>query len=83
MTKSLGIFFVDVVLIFVGVFLMITAYSRKTVLLKIATLGTLKIDPDNPGTTARAVVFTIGVMLVIFGLLFIILERLKELGMVG
>lgn len=82
MTESLGSFLVTVILMFIGVFLMIAAYSRKEVLLKIATLGTLRIDPDNPGTTARAVMFGVGVTLVLVGLLLVLLEKLHDLGMV-
>jgi hypothetical protein len=80
MAESLGSFLVTVVLICIGVFLMIAAYSRKEILLKIATLGTLRIDPDNPGTTARAVMFGVGVTLVLVGLLLVILEKLRDLG---
>ena len=82
MAASLGSFLVTVVLMFIGVFLMIAAYSRKEVLLKIATLGTLRIDPDHPGTTARAVMFGVGVTLVLVGLLLILLEKLHDLGIV-
>jgi hypothetical protein len=82
MAESLGSFLVTVVLMFIGVFLMIAAYSRKEVLLKIATLGTLRIDPDNPGTTARAVMFGVGVTLVLVGLVLILLEKLHDLGIV-
>jgi hypothetical protein len=56
-------------------------YSKE-VLLKIATLGTLRIDPDHPGTTARAVMFGVGVTLVLVGLLLILLEKLHDLGIV-
>jgi hypothetical protein len=80
MAESLGSFLVTVVLMCIGVFLMIAAYSRKEILLKIATLGTLRIDPDNPGTTARAVMFGVGVTLVLVGLLLVILEKLRDLG---
>ena len=79
MSEALGSFLVTVVLIFIGVFLMISAYSRKEILLKIATLGTFKIDPDNPGKAARAVVFGIGATLVVVGLLLVVLEKLVEL----
>ena len=82
MAESLGGFLVTIVLMFIGVFLMIAAYSRKEVLLKIATLGSLRIDPDNPGTTARAVMFGVGVTLVLVGLLLILLEKLHNLGIV-
>lgn len=81
MAETLGSFLVLVVLIFIGVFLMIAAYSKKEILLKLATLGTFKIDPDHPGTTARAVMFGVGVTLVLVGLLLIILERVP--GLVG
>ena len=81
MAESLGSFLVTVVLMFIGVFLMIAAYSRKEVLLRIATLGTLRIDPDHPGTTPRAVMFGVGVTLVLVGLLLIVLEKLHALGL--
>jgi divalent metal cation (Fe/Co/Zn/Cd) transporter len=80
MAETLGSFLVTVVLIFIGVFLMIAAYSSKEVLLKIATLGTLKIDPDNPGKTPRAVMFGVGVTLVLVSLLLIVLEKLQSLN---
>ena len=79
MAETLGSFLVTVVLIFIGVFLMIAAYSRKEVLLKIATLGTLRIDPDNPGTTPRAVMFGVGVTLVLVSLLLLVLEKIQGL----
>ena len=78
----LGSFLVTVVLMFIGVFLMIAAYSRKEVLLKIAVLGLLRIDPDKPGETTRAVMFGVGVTLVLVGVLLILLEKLHDLGIV-
>jgi hypothetical protein len=62
---------------------MITAHSRKEVLLKLVTLGTIRIDPDSPGRTPRAVIFSIGVTLVLVGVLFVILEKLRDLGIIG
>ncbi|QDO82381.1 hypothetical protein FM037_02910 [Shewanella psychropiezotolerans] len=80
--ESLGTFLVTVLLMFIGVFLMICAYSKKPILLKIATLGTFEINPDNPGKIQRAVVFSVGVTLVLVGLLLIVLEKLIELGII-
>lgn len=80
MTGSLGTFLITVVLMFLGVFLMITAYSRKPILLRIATLGTFKIHPDNPGATQRAVLFAVGVTLVLVGLILVVAEKLMALG---
>ena len=80
MAEGLGAFLVNVVLMFIGVFLMISAYSRNPILLKLVSLGTIKIDPDNPGRTKRAVVFGIGVTLVVVGLISVILDKLKGYG---
>lgn len=80
MVEGLGAFLVNVVLMFIGVFLMISAYSRNPLLLKIVTLGTFHIDPDNPGRVQRAVVFGIGVTLVSVGLIFVILDKLRSYG---
>ena len=80
MAEGLGGFLVNVVLMFIGVFLMISAYSRNKILLKLVSLGTIKIDPDNPGRSKRAVVFGIGVTLVVVGLIFVILDKLKGYG---
>ena len=82
MAELLGTFLVTIVLMFIGVFLMMCAYSRKPILLKIATLGTFTIDPDNPGRTQRAVVFSIGITLVLVGLLLVVIEKLSELGVI-
>ena len=82
MAESLGTFLVTIVLMFIGVFLMICAYSKKPILLKIATLGTFTIDPDNPGRMQRAVVFSIGATLVLVGLLLVIIEKLSTLGII-
>ena len=80
MQSSLGSFLVTIVVMFIGVFLMICAYSRKPILLKLATLGTFTIDPDNPGTIQRAVVFSVGVTMVVIGLILIVVEKLSNLG---
>lgn len=80
MAENLGTFLVTIILMFIGVFLVIAAYSRKEILLKIATLGTFRIDPDNPGRTQRAIVFGIGVTLVLVGLILIVIEKLVDLG---
>jgi hypothetical protein len=55
---------------------------RKKLLLKIVTLGQLEIDPDSPGTTARAVIFGIGTVLILVGLVFIILDKLRALQII-
>jgi hypothetical protein len=80
MAEGLGAFLINVVLMFIGIFLMVSAYSRNELLLKIVSLGTIKIDPDNPGKTQRAVVFGIGVTLVVVGLIFVILDKLRGYG---
>ena len=80
MPEGLGAFLVSVVLMFIGVFLMISAYLRNALLLKLVSLGTIRIDPDSPGRKQRAVVFDIGVTLVVVGLIFVILDKLNGYG---
>jgi hypothetical protein len=80
MVEALGSFLVRIVLIFLGVFLMLTAYSRDKLLLKIVTLGQLHIDPDNPGRKARAVIFGTGTSLIFVGVVLIVLDKLTSLG---
>lgn len=82
MDTALGSFLVSVVLIFIGVFVMFAAYSRNPLLLKIAALGLVRIDPDNPGRKQRAVIFAIGVMLILVGVVLIALDKLKSLGII-
>jgi hypothetical protein len=81
--NTLGSFLVVVVVMLLGVFLMIAAYSRKPVLLRIATLGTLRINPDSPGRKQRAIMFSIGVALTLISLGLIIIEKLGALGLLG
>ena len=81
--EALGTFLVTVVVMLIGVFLMIAAYSRKPILLKIATLGLLHIDPDTPGWKQRAVMFSIGVLLVVVSVGLIVLEKLVSLEVLG
>jgi len=78
--SRLGPALAELIVLMVGVFLAIAAYSRRPVLLKIATLGTLRIDPDNPGTAARRTLFICGVALIIASALLLFFERLHELG---
>jgi hypothetical protein len=82
MAQGLGSFLVDVVLIFVGVFLTLAAYSRVPLLLKVATLATFRIDPDEPGRTQRGWLFGIGIGPVIIGVLLIVVDKLKALGFI-
>ena len=82
MAKELGSFLVNIVLTFLGVFLMFAAYSRDPLLLKLVTLGQLNINPDNPGRKQRAVIFGIGVFLIFVGVLLIVLDKLKSLGII-
>jgi hypothetical protein len=49
----------------------------------LVTLGTFRIDTDNPGRTPRAVIFAIGVTQVLVGVLFVILEKLRDIGVIG
>ena len=80
MANALGTFLVNVVLIVLGIFLMTAAYSRKPFLLKLASLGTIHIDPDSPGRRQRAILFSIGVAFSVVGLLLIVVEKLVGLG---
>jgi hypothetical protein len=75
MAEKLGPFLIEVLLLLLGIFLMLAAYSRKPLLLKLATLGTIHIDPDSPGRRQRAVVFGIGIALVLVAIAFIILDK--------
>jgi hypothetical protein len=72
----------ELVVLIIGAFLAIAAYSRKPVLLKIATLGTVRIDPDSPGTAARRIVFICGICLIAASALLLFLERLRELALI-
>jgi len=80
MIAALGNLLVPVLLIFVGIFLTIAAYSRNPVLLKIASVGTVKIDPDSPGKIQRAIVFGIGIGLILVGVILVVLDRLHGMG---
>jgi hypothetical protein len=80
--SRLGPAVAELVVLMIGVFLAIAAYSRKPLLLKIATLGSLRIDPDNPGTIARRILFICGVCLVIASAVLLFFERLRDLGLV-
>jgi uncharacterized membrane protein YraQ (UPF0718 family) len=79
MSKELGPFLVSIILVLIGVFLMVSAYSRKPILLKLSTLGMFTINPDSPGRVARAWLFGIGVSLCTVGCLLIILDKLCSL----
>lgn len=81
--EALGTFLVLVVVMLIGMFLMIAAYSRKPILLNIAALGLIKIDPDWPGRRQRAVMFSVGVVLVIGSAAFVALEKLVALKIIG
>jgi hypothetical protein len=78
----LGPALAELVILMIGVFLAVAAYSRKPVLLKIAALGTIRIDPDNPGTAARRVLFICGVCLIIASALMLFVGRLRDLALV-
>lgn len=80
---TLGTFFVTVLVMLIGVFLLVAAYSRKPILLKIATFWLMDIDPDNPGRRQRAIMFTIGAALITVSLGLIVLQKLVELGLIG
>jgi uncharacterized membrane protein YoaK (UPF0700 family) len=80
MATALGPFLVYVVLVFIGVFLMVAAYSRRPLLLRLATLGSLHIDPDHPGELPRAVMFGIGVTLVVVMIVLLLVDRLHAVG---
>jgi divalent metal cation (Fe/Co/Zn/Cd) transporter len=80
MVEALGSFLVSIVLIFLGVFLMLTAYTRDPILLKVVTLGQLNIHPDSPGRNVRAVIFGTGAFLVFVGVVLIVLDKLSSLG---
>jgi hypothetical protein len=81
MVAALGSLLVPVLFIFVGVFLTIAAYSRNPVLLRIASVGTVKIDPDSPGKTQRAIVFSTGIGLILVGVVLVVLDRLHGMGL--
>ena len=81
MVATLGSLLVPVLLIFVGIFLAIAAYSRNPVLLQIAALGTVKINPDSPGKTQRAIVFSVGIGLILVGVILVVLDRLHGMGL--
>jgi hypothetical protein len=79
----LGSSAVELILVLIGVFLAIAAYSRKPVMLRLATLGTFRIDPDHPGETARLVLFTVGVTVIVLGVLLLFVDRLSDLGLIS
>jgi divalent metal cation (Fe/Co/Zn/Cd) transporter len=83
MATTLGAFLVSVLLMVLGIFLMIAAYSRKPLLLKIGVLGTMNIDPDWPGQYQRAIMFSVGVAFCAIGLLLVVLEKLSALGLLA
>jgi hypothetical protein len=72
---------VELVVLLIGVFLSIAAYSRQPVLLRVATLGTLRIHPDSPGTAARRTLFICGVVLIVVAAVLLFSERLRDLGL--
>jgi hypothetical protein len=78
--EAFGTFAVTIVLVLLGIFLMIAAYSRKPILLKIASLGTMEIDPDSPGRRQRGVMFSIGIVLIMVGLILIVIEKLAAVA---
>lgn len=80
--EAFGTFAVSIVLVLLGIFLTIAAYSRKPILLKIASLG-MEIDPDTPGQRRRAVIFVIGILLILVGVVLIIIEKLAIVGAGG
>jgi hypothetical protein len=83
MAKVLGSALAPVLLVFLGMFLSIAAYSRKPLLLKIASIGLIHIDPDHPGQTQRAILFSVGMLMIFVGLALLVLDRLHGLGLVG
>jgi hypothetical protein len=72
----------ELAVLIIGVFLAIAAYSRRPVLLKIATLGTVRIDPDSPGIAPRRILFICGVCLIVASALLLFLERLRDLALI-
>jgi hypothetical protein len=70
-----------VVLDLLGGFLIIAACSRRESLLKVASLGMFRIDPDSPaGRRQRAILFTIGAVLMAVALALITIARLDYVG---
>jgi len=82
MANALGSFLVNIVLIFLGVFVMFSAYSRAPILLKLVTLGQLQIDPDSPGRKQRAIVFAVGVVLVLIGTALVVIDKMRSLSLI-
>jgi hypothetical protein len=82
MTGTLGNFLVSVLLLILGIFLMIAAYSQKPLLLKLTGLGMINIHPDSPGRRQRAIVFYVGVAFCLVGLILILVQRLIELKLI-
>jgi hypothetical protein len=80
--SRLGSSLAELAVLMIGVFLAVAAYSRKPVLLRIASLGTVRIDPDSPGIAARRVLFICGVCLIIASALLLFLERLRDLALI-
>jgi uncharacterized membrane protein YccC len=72
----------ELAVLMIGVFLAIAAYSRKPVLLRIAGLGVVHIDPDNPGAESRRILFICGICLIAASALLLFLERLQGLGLI-
>jgi hypothetical protein len=82
MAAALGSLLVAILLIFLGMFLSIAAYSRKPILLRLVTIGFVRINPDSPGRVQRAVVFIAGMLLILVGVLLVVAERLKDMGFI-
>ncbi len=80
MAEALGDLLAPIILVVLGIFLAIAAYSRKPILLKLAVLGTFTIDPDSPGQRARAIMFGLGIILVLIGAGLVIFERVVSSG---
>jgi hypothetical protein len=78
--KELGAFLVSVLLIVLGIFLMVAAYARTPILLRLASLGMFRINPDSPGRIPRLIMFCIGVTLCVVGLILVVVDKLHDLG---
>ena len=82
MAHELGQSLVSVLLIILGIFLMVSAYSRRVILLRLATLGMFRINPDSPGRMQRAWLFGIGVFLCMVGVALVLLDKLHSLKLI-
>jgi hypothetical protein len=80
--SRLGPALAELAVLMIGVFLAVAAYSRKPLLLRIAALGMMRIDPDNPGTVARRVLFICGICLIVASAMLLFLERLRDLALI-